>query len=126
MRFMMMVKHVPEMSGPPPQPLIDAMNQLTEKATRENSIVVSGGLAPVAVSTSVRLNKGKLTTTDGPYSESKEIVGGFAVMNFKTREDAIKGAQEFMELHRLHWPGWEGVTEVRQIFAPEDLQPCNK
>jgi hypothetical protein len=41
-----------------------------------------------------------------------------------SKEEAIKGAVQFMELHKQHWPGWEGETEVRQMFGPDDM-PCN-
>jgi hypothetical protein len=123
MRFMMLVKHA-ELSGPPPQALMDAIDKLGEEAKRDNSMVVSGGLAPLAASTHVRVSGGKLNTTDGPYTEAKEIIGGFAIFDLKSKEEAIQGAQKFMELHRVHWPEWEGETEVRQIFSPEDFQQC--
>ncbi len=45
------------------------------------------------------------------------------MLEFKSKEEALQGASEFMELHRRHWPGWEGETEVRQIFGPEDFAP---
>jgi hypothetical protein len=122
MRFMMLVKHG-EMSGLPPQPLMDAIDKLTEEANKAGTMVLAGGLAPLAASTSVRISGGKLKTTDGPYSEAKEVVGGFAIFDLKSKQEAIEGAQKFMELHRIHWPGWEGETEVRQIFGPEDFPP---
>jgi hypothetical protein len=121
---MMLVKHAPELSGPPPKALMDAIDKLGEQAKRDKTMVVSGGLAPVTASTHIRVGNGKLSTTDGPYAEAKEIIGGFAIFDLKSKEEAIKGAQEFMELHRKHWPGWEGETEVRQIFSPEDFQQC--
>ncbi len=124
MRFMMLVKHAQELSGPPPQALMDAIDKLGEEAKRDKTMVVSGGLAPVTASTHVRIGNGKLTTTDGPYTEAKEIIGGFAIFDLKSKEEATEGAQKFMELHRKHWPGWEGETEVRQIFSPEDFQQC--
>ena len=57
---------------------------------------------------------------DGPFTETKEVVGGYAVMEFNSREAAVQSAVEFMELHKKHWPGWEGETEVRQILGPDD------
>ena len=62
---------------------------------------------------------------DGPFSETKEVVGGFAIFELPSREVAVDSARQFMELHRKHWPGWEGETEVRQIFGPEDFPPKN-
>jgi len=122
MRFMMLVKQVQELSGPPPKALMDAVDKLAEESKQANTMVASGGLAPVAASTHVRVASGKLTTTDGPFSESKELIGGFAIFDLKSKQEAVEGAQKFMELHRVHWPGWEGETEIRQIFGPEDFQ----
>jgi hypothetical protein len=96
---------------------------MAEEATKAGLMLQSGGLAPTAMSSRVRLSQGKLTTTDGPFAESKEVVGGFAVFEFKSREEAIESAVNFMELHKQHWPGWDGETEVRQIFGPEDYPP---
>jgi hypothetical protein len=122
MRFMMLVKSR-ENSGPPPQALMDAIGKLAEEATKAGLMLQSGGLAPTAMSSRVRLTQGKLTTTDGPFTESKEVIGGFAVFEFKSKEEAIESAVDFMELHKQHWPGWEGETEVRQLFGPEDYPP---
>jgi hypothetical protein len=122
MRFMMLVKHG-EMSGPPPKELMDAITELAEKANQAGTMVASGGLAPSAASTRVRVSRGQLTTTDGPFSEAKEVVGGFAIFDLQSKQEAIESAQVFMEVHRKHWPGWEGETEVRQIFGPEDFPP---
>ena len=122
MRFMMLVKSA-ENSGPPPKALMDAMGKLAEEATKAGRMLQSGGLAPTAMSSRVRLSKGTLTKIDGPFTESKEVVGGFAVFEFNSREEAIESALNFMELHRQHWPGWDGETEVRQIFGPEDFPP---
>ena len=122
MRFMMLIKHAQELSGPPPKPLMDAMDKLAEESKQANTMVASGGLAPVAASTEVRIANGKRTTIDGPFTESKEMIGGFAIFDINSKQEAIEGAERFMELHRVHWPGWEGATEVRQIFGPEDFQ----
>jgi len=120
MRFMMMVKHA-ENSGPPPKELMDAIASLSEEAVKAGTMIGSGGLAPMAQSTRVRVSHGQLTVTDGPFTEAKEVVGGFAQFELKSKEEAIEGAVRFMELHKKHWPGWEGETEIRQIFGPEDF-----
>ena len=122
MRFMMLVKSA-ENSGPPPKPLMDAMAKLGEEAVKAGTMVASGGLAPTAVSTRVRLSRGQLTTIDGPFTEAKEVVGGYAVFELKSKKEAIEGAVRFMQLHKEHWPGWEGETEIRQVFGPEDYTP---
>jgi hypothetical protein len=123
MRFMMMVKHA-ENSGLPPKELMDAMASLSEEAVKAGTMLGSGGLAPTAQSTRVRVSNGQLTVTDGPFTETKEVVGGFAQFELKSKEEAIEGAVRFMELHKKHWPGWEGETEIRQIFGQEDFAQC--
>ena len=55
--------------------------------------------------------------TDGPFAETKEVLGGFAIFEFATREEAIAAPESFMELHRKHWPEWEGVCEMRPMFG---------
>jgi hypothetical protein len=122
MRFMMIVKHA-ESSGFPPKPLMDAIAKLSEEAVKAGTMVGNGGLGPTALGASVRLSGGKVSVVDGPFTEAKEIVGGYAIFELKSKEEAIKGAVRFMELHKEHWPGWEGETEVRQMFGPEDF-PC--
>jgi hypothetical protein len=122
MRFMMMVKHA-ENSGPPPKGFMDEMAKLGEEAVKAGTMVVSGGLASTATSTRVRLSKGQVIAIDGPFTEAKEVVGGFAILEYKSKKEALEGALGFMELHKKYWPGWEGETEVRQILGPEDFAP---
>ncbi len=119
---MMLVKHA-ENSGAPPKELMDAIAKLSEEAVKAGTMVASGGLAPTAASTRVRVSRGQITTTDGPFTEAKEIVGGIAIFDLKSKEEAVEGALRFMELHKKHWPGWEGETEIRQMYGPEDFGP---
>jgi hypothetical protein len=124
MRFMMLVKHA-ENQGNPPKELMDAIAKLAEDAAKSGAMVASGGLAPTAMSTRVRVSGGQVKSIDGPFTEAKEVVGGYAIFDFKSKQDAIESAVHFMELHKKHWPGWEGETEVRQMFGPEDFaQNC--
>jgi hypothetical protein len=121
MRFMMLVKHA-ENQGPPPKELMDAVEKAAEEAAKSGNMVISGGLSPTAMSTRVRVLKGQVAAIDGPFTEAKEVVGGFAIFEVKSREEAIEGAKNFMELHRKHWPEWEGETEVREVFGSEESQ----
>ena len=122
MRFIMLVKHA-EKQVPPPKELVEAMAILREEAIQAGTIRGSGGLAPTAQSVRVRLSGGQVRVIDGPFTEAKEIVGGYAEFELNSKEEAIEGAVRFMELHKKHWPGWEGETEVRQMFGPEDCAP---
>jgi hypothetical protein len=122
MQFMMIVKHA-EGSGFPPKELMDAIAKLADEAVKDGTMLGSGGLGPTAQGARVRLSGGQLTVTDGPFTEAKEIVGGYAQFELKSKEEAIEGALRFMELHKKHWPGWEGETEIRQMLGPEDFVP---
>jgi len=88
---------------------------------KAGTMIATGGLAPTAQSTKVRISGGQIQVIDGPFTESKEVIGGYAQFELPSREAALKGAMEFMELHRKHWPQWEGETEIRQMFGPEDF-----
>jgi hypothetical protein len=120
MRFMMLVKSV-ENSGPPPKELMDAIAKLGEEAVKSGTMLQTGGLAPTAMSTRVRVSRGEISSVDGPFAETKEVIGGFAIFEFCSKEAAIESALHFMELHKQYWPGWDGETEIRQIFGPEDI-----
>jgi len=122
MRFMMIVKHG-EKQGNPPKELMDAIAKLAEEETKTGTMVGSGGLRPTAEGARVRLSGGQVTVIDGPFAEAKEIIGGFAQFELKSKEEAVKSAVHFMELHKKHWPGWEGETEVRPMYGPDDF-PC--
>jgi len=106
---------------PPSQELIEAMGKLIERETKAGRLLDMGGLMPIDMSTRVTLRKGKLAVTDGPFTEAKEVIGGFAMFEFASREDALASAVEFMDLHKQFCPGWEGICEVRQIM-PQDAE----
>jgi hypothetical protein len=122
MRFMMIVKHA-ETSGFPPKELMDAIGKLGEEATKSGTMLGSGGLCSTATGARVRLSGGKIAVIDGPFTEAKEIVGGYAQFELKSKEEAVASAVRFMELHKKYWPGWEGETEVRQMFEPGEFPP---
>jgi hypothetical protein len=122
MRFMMIVKHA-ENQGMPPKPLMDAITKLVDQETKAGIMLGSGGLGPSVYGARVRLSGGQVKVIDGPFTEAKEVIGGYAQFEMKSREEAIASAVHFMELHKQHWPGWEGETEVRPMLNPEDCVP---
>lgn len=122
MRFMMIVKAA-ENSGPPPKELMEAIGKMCEEAAKAGTMLAGGGLAPTAQSTRISLSGGKITVVDGPFTEAKEVIGGYAIFELKSKEEALQVSMHFMELHKELWPGWEGVSEIRQIFGSEDLPP---
>jgi hypothetical protein len=120
MRFMTMVKG-PEGVQPPPE-LYGAIMRLGEEAAAAGVHVDTGGLLPSATGAArIRLTGGKLTTTDGPFTESKELIGGYAFYEVDTFEQALEWATRFMKLHQDLWPGWDGETEIRQVIGPSDF-----
>ena len=126
MRYLMMVKGDENFraSGPPPQALMDAIGELGIEAAKTGKIVSMGGLQHTSKGASVRIDSGKLTVKDGPFSEAKEVIGGFTIMDLPSKEVAVEEAKKFMELHRKLWPGWEGETEIRQLFDPDSGPAC--
>lgn len=114
MRYLSVIRAI-ENQGPPPQSLMDAMGPYVDKSIKSGVVVSTGGLAPSAAGVRVAISKGRITVTDGPFAESKEAIGGYAVIAAETREDAIRSTREFMQLHLDHWPGWEGQCELREL-----------
>ena|SRR5262250_1046886 len=122
MRFMMIVKHA-ENQGLPPKELMEEIGKLAAEETKTGTMVGSGGLKSTALGARVRLSGGKVRVIDGPFTEAKEIVGGYAQFDLKSKEEAVESAVRFMELHRKLWPGWEGETEVRQMYGSDEAFP---
>ena len=120
MRFMTMIKSVEGKFGPPPPALFAAIGKLGEDAAKAGVMVETGGLMPSATGAFLRLTKGKITVMDGPYTEAKELIGGYAVYETKTKEECVEWARRFLATHKEHWPEFEGEVEVRQmmVFTP--------
>jgi hypothetical protein len=114
MRFLSFVKGA-ENQGPPPPALMEAMGKFIADSLKSGALIQTGGLAQSTSGFRIRASKGKLTVTDGPFTESKELIGGYAMLEARSREEALKIATEFMRLHTTHWPEWTGEGEVRQV-----------
>ena len=114
MKFMTIVKGN-ENAGVPPKALFDAIDKLMADQIKSGVFVDAGGLEATSKAARVRISGGKIKVTDGPFTEAKEVIGGYAILNAASLEKAVQMAKEFMELHRKHWPGWDGETEVRQM-----------
>lgn len=119
MRYLVLVKYR-ENSTPPPQSLMDALAKNRQEAKAAGALVEVGGLFPSAMGARIRLSGGKLTVTDGPFIEAKELVGGYSVYDVKSKQEAMEWANRFMQVMQKHLPGGECEVEIRQIFeAPE-------
>src|SRR5260370_333767 len=91
------------------------MANLTEDGISDGSLIQTGGLSASPTGTRVRISGGKLTVTDGPLAEAKEVVGGYAVLEAQSRDEALEAVRAFLRLHQQHWPAWEGECEIRQL-----------
>jgi hypothetical protein len=115
MKFMFIVKSA-HAASPSPK-LLEEMHKLAKREIEAGRMLDNGGLMPMPDGAQVRIANGRLSVIDGPYTETKEIIGGYAVFELKNKEEAVASAVEFMQLHKDHLPGWEGTCEVR-AFAP--------
>ena len=116
MKYLMLIKHSEAYrSQPIPQPLLDAMGELVSKNFANGILKDTAGLKPSAEAFRVRSSNGTLITTDGPFTETKEIVGGYAIVEATSDQHAREIAREFMDLHRVHWPEFDGTCEARPV-----------
>jgi hypothetical protein len=119
MKYLAFIRHSEaHREAGPPSALMEAMGRFVQKSLQDGSLVDTGGLLPSKDGFRVRLANGAITVTDGPFAESKEVIGGWAIIKADSRTEALRVAREFMELHRKHWPEFEGESEVRPMFEP--------
>jgi hypothetical protein len=119
MRFMSMVKFAEAKAVPPSKAFLEAMGQLTQEAAKAGCVMVeAGGLLPTSMGGRVRLSNSKVTVIDGPFTEAKEVVGGYAMFEVTSKAEMLEWTRRFMDLHRTHIPGWEGEAEIRQVAGP--------
>jgi hypothetical protein len=104
-----------EGGGPPPQALMDAMGVYMGEQAAKGVFLDGGGLFGTEDAVNFVVRNGATSRVDGPYAEAKEVVGGWAILQYDTLDEAIAGQQEFAELHAKHWPDCSMVTTMRQI-----------
>jgi hypothetical protein len=116
MRFLSMIR-VNENSGQvPSQQLMNDMGKLIEEMTREGTLVRTAGLRPTREGTRVRQRHGKQSIVDGPFTETKEVIGGFAIVEAKSMAEAIELTKRFL---RVHGDEWDIECELRQLDGAE-------
>ena len=126
MKFLMMIKHTEQAERfQPPQSLNVAMGEFVREGFAKGWLKETAGLTPTSKATRIRSKGGKLTITDGPFTEAKEIIGGIAIVETATREEAMDVARRFMELHRIHIPDFECESEVRPYDDGSDADWCH-
>lgn len=116
MRFLSIWKAV-ETNVPPTPEEIARMGELIEEMTGNGTLIGTEGCLPSALGARVRRSGSKVTVTDGPFTESKELIAGFALLEAESKEHAIELCKRFMQV------AGEGECELRQIYtAPPELQ----
>jgi hypothetical protein len=119
MRYMVFVKMAEDV-GDAPQELQEAMGAALQQAFADGVMLDAGGLWPTAQSTEIRLAGGEIITTDGPFAEAKEVTGGYSIIEVRSPEEALSNARQVIEIHKDHWPGWEGSVELRRITGADE------
>jgi hypothetical protein len=102
---------------PPPPEVMTKMDELLSDATKAGAMVATGGLAPTAQATRISYSDGDFTLVDGPFTETKELIGGWALMDVRDKEEAIEWAKRFLAI------AGGGESTIRQVFGPDDLPP---
>jgi hypothetical protein len=116
MRFLSMIR-INENSGMvPSEKLMSDMGKLIEEMTRAGALVSTAGLRPMSEGVRVRLSRGKVSTIDGPFAETKEVIGGYAILEAKSKAEAIELTKRFL---LIHGEEWYIECEVRQLDDPD-------
>jgi hypothetical protein len=117
MRFMALYKPGTDGGPPPTEQEMTDMGQLIEEMAKAGTLIATGGLSPSSRGFRVRYDGGKMTVTDGPFAETKELVGGYAILEAKSKDHAIDLTKHFLSVVRA------GESEVRELWeAPIPAQ----
>lgn len=116
MRYLSMIRINENTGQKPSERLMNEMGKLIDEWLKSGELVRTAGLRPTREGFRVRSNRGKVTTTDGPFTESKEVIGGYAVLEAKSKEHALELTKRFLE---IHGDEWDIECEVRALDGPE-------
>lgn len=116
MRFLSMVRVQENTGQRPSERLMREMGELMQEMTRAGKLISTAGLMPTSEGIRMRSNHGKITMTDGPFAETKEVVGGYAMLEAASMEEAIQITRRFLE---VHGDEWDVTCEVRPLAGPE-------
>jgi hypothetical protein len=114
MRFMMLYKPGNETTAPPTPEEMARMGALINEMAKAGVLLATDGLQPSATGARVEVAGEKFTVTDGPFAETKELIAGYAIVQVKSKEEAIEYAKKFLKVVG------EGVSEIRQMH---DVSP---
>ena len=116
MRFLSIYKTV-ERHTPPSIEHVEKMGKLIEESMKAGVLLATEGCLPSALGARVRLSNGKITVTDGPFIESKELIGGFAILEASSKAEAIELTKTFLDV------AGDGECEIRQLFTAPEQAP---
>jgi len=119
MKFLSIYKHA-ERNTPPSQEEMNTMGKLIEEGIKKGWLLGTEGCLPSALGARVRRAGDKITVTDGPFIESKEVVGGFALLQANSKEEAIKLTEDFLQV------AGEGECEIRQLYETGETSCAEK
>lgn len=125
MKFMLLTNATQETeAGSPPDPrMMAAVAELVEDLTRRGVLVSTGGLYPSSEGAMVRLSKGKITVTDGPFTEAREILGGYAIVDVKSKAEAIELAKRYWQITAdIRGPSYEGGGAILRLWDESDFE----
>jgi hypothetical protein len=117
MRYLLLIQTNPEAAVPsgPDERLAEEMGRLLEDMTKAGVLLDTAGLRPIDEATRIHLADGRLQMIDGPFTESKEVVGGYCLVQVRAKDEAVEWASRFLA---LHGPDWEMDVEIRQLDDP--------
>jgi len=119
MRFLCLYKPVREEGHPPTLENMETMGKFVEEMMKSGKLLATEGCLPSAKGARVRLSDGKFAVVDGPFTEAKELVAGFALLQTESKEEAIELTKRFLNV------AGDGETEIRQVYDPGDPDvPC--
>jgi hypothetical protein len=117
MRFLSMIRIQENTGQVPSEQLMADMGKLMEEMIGEGKLISTAGLKPTSEGFRVRLRKGgKLSTVDGPFTETKEVIGGYAILEAASKKEAIELTERFL---KVHGKDWDIECEVRPLDGPE-------
>jgi len=116
MRFLSFIRIDESTGQQPSQRLMDEMGKLIDEMTRAGTLVSTSGLRPTKEGVRVRSRHGKLSVTEGPFTETKEVIGGYAILEAKSKEEALEVTKRFL---KIHGDEWNLECEVRPLDGPE-------
>ena len=116
MRYLSMIRLDENTGAVPSEQLMNDMGKLMDEMTRTGRLISTAGLRPSSEGVRVRWRRGKVSTTDGPFTESKEVISGYAIIEAQSKAEAIELTRRFLA---IHGDAWDIECEVRELAGPE-------